>query len=176
MQETMIHIGQHFYGKVDVVPNLCHVATRFLHVNFVPIIPLGSCIIVTGSEKGKNFQGINTTLSVKSMLLAWFRAGLYALAVGATLLSVLVTIDYVENQGATPVLALAAIWGIVAADIAVLWMSYRFNRASFDRALQLGAELGLEAVIVEQYLTKPDGNRVIAENETKEPEGWERYS
>ena len=36
-----IHIGQQNYGKVDVVPGLCYVATRFFTINLVqaPTIP-----------------------------------------------------------------------------------------------------------------------------------------
>jgi len=35
--------GSRLYGKVDVVPGFFHVATRFGHVYYLPLIPTQSC-------------------------------------------------------------------------------------------------------------------------------------
>jgi hypothetical protein len=152
------------------------VATRFIHINFIPVIPLGSCIIVTGNSKAKDFQGTKTALSVKSILVAWFRAGLLALALCTTVIGFVVTTEFFENKAATPPLALAVVWGIVVGICAILWMTYRFNRASYDRAMQLGTELGLEAEFIEQLLMATRPEPTPGKEPAKEPEGWERYS
>jgi hypothetical protein len=34
--------GSRLYGKVDAVPGLFHVATRFGHIWYLPLIPMGS--------------------------------------------------------------------------------------------------------------------------------------
>jgi hypothetical protein len=166
-----VHFGNHYYGKVDVVPDVCYVATRFFHVNFVPLIPLGSCIIVAGSENG-NFQGVKTALSLKSILTAWFRAWLYVVVVGCLGAGGLLMLEHFNARGTPLSFALGfGMVGMVAA--ATLWMTYRFSRASYKRALQLGAELGLEPDFIERYLAR------AAETQpepAREPEGWERYS
>jgi hypothetical protein len=169
-----VHFGNHYYGKVDVVPNLCYVATRFFHVNFVPLIPLGSCIIVDGSEKGDNFQGIQTSLSLKSIFVAWLRAALYGITVAIVVLGIVTGAEQFQ-AGHWQAFSRHAIGTVVAASVSsfVLWLTYRLSRARYERAVQLGLELGLEAEFIESYLTP--SAKADAEP-TQKPEGWERYN
>jgi hypothetical protein len=170
----MIHFGQSFYGKVDVVPKLCHVATRFLHINFVPLIPLGSYIIVTGGSKTGSNAGTETSLSVKSILMAWFRAGLIGAAIFSGFVGTFAT-EFGGRKGQAE-FSLAAVWGVVGGLCLTLWLTYRFNRAGYDRAHQLGAELGLPSEVVEGLLTYGNASPVPPPAPGAEPEGWERYS
>ncbi len=39
--------GKMMYGTCDVVPELFYVGTFFFHINFVPLIPLGSHLILS---------------------------------------------------------------------------------------------------------------------------------
>ena len=66
--------GQSNYGKVDVVPRLCYVTTRFFHLYYVPLIPLGSYVVLEGTENGNGFRGVPTSLSWRSVLAGWVRA------------------------------------------------------------------------------------------------------
>ncbi len=167
-----VHFGQEDYGKVDVVPGLCHVATRFFTVNFFPLVPVGSYIVVAGKGKGGAPARHKTALSLKSVLIAWLRAALFLASLGCTLVGFWLTIDFFERRGVSEA-AVVEVWAAALSAAVTLWLTYRLGRASYDRALQIGAELGLEAATVEQYFTRPVEK--VGEP-AREPEGWERYS
>jgi hypothetical protein len=171
-----VHFGELHYGKVDVVPDLCHVATRFFHLNFVPLVPLGSEIVVTGTSEGGGVQRLKTAWSLKSILMAWVRAGLYLALTAGVIGGVIVTAEYFEKRRGSSATMLLLVWGIAAGSMLALWLTYKFSRASYDRAVQLGAELGLDPTLVERYLTVAREDREAAAAADKEPEGWERYS
>jgi hypothetical protein len=169
--------GIKHYGKVDAVPGLCHVATRFFHINYMPLIPLGSEIICTlPSVPGESWSR-QTTLSLKSVLIAWVRAALYLTAFLGAVIGAALTIEYFQKRPATPPVELIAIWVLVASSVVSLWLTHRLTRAGYDRAVQLCAELGLDPTVVEQFLNvSKKGREASAAPPQKEPEGWERYS
>ena len=164
-----LHFGHHYFGKVDSIPGLCHVATRFFHINFVPLIPLESSIILAVTDKGGNPKTVKTALSFKSILVAWLRAALYVVLFATIVFSVAATGHcFLDGPRKTNVLGLAAAWGMTAAAAVVIWLTYRLTRASYDRTLRLGEELGLPPEQIEELLTP-------REQVAPEPEGWERY-
>jgi hypothetical protein len=171
----LVHFGHHHYGKVDVVPDLCYVVTRFVHVNFLPVFPLESRIIVVGMEKDGNYQGVKTTLSLKSIFVAWLRALLFVVVLGSAMISIMLTIDFFRGRPGEPAIVVEGAWCVTILAGVAIWLTYRFNRAGYARALQLGTELGLEAEFVEHYLPAPEDDRAAAPAPAKEPEGWERY-
>lgn len=65
--------GERMYGYVDRVPGLCYVATQFWHFNFIPVVPLGSYLIVEGTEGEQGMQGRRLGFNAKSLLLGYFR-------------------------------------------------------------------------------------------------------
>jgi len=92
-------VGADFYGKVDRVPRVCHVRTRFLHVMCFPFVPTGSYLILEPRDAdeqvlstGPSFKRAGTLLiaeaqspsgcasahrirlSIKSVVCAWLRA------------------------------------------------------------------------------------------------------
>ena len=73
----MIIYGHNLYGRVnDVVVDgrpLCYVVTRFYHVYFLPILPVSSHIVLSGSEDGETFKGVPIPLSGSSICVAWLR-------------------------------------------------------------------------------------------------------
>jgi hypothetical protein len=71
--------GERLYGQVDRVPGLFYVSTQFLHVNYVPLIPLRSYIVIEGSEDGENFRGKKVPLKLKSVLVGYLRGWLAAI-------------------------------------------------------------------------------------------------
>src|SRR5262245_45442867 len=68
----MLHIGEHHYGVVDQVPGVMHVATRILHFNFIPLIPLGSVVSVDKRVAGEPIL-VKTRFSFKSVTFAYVR-------------------------------------------------------------------------------------------------------
>lgn len=129
--------GSGVYGKVDEVPRLFHVATRFGHLYYVPLIPLGSVVVLQNSADG--FQGINIPLSGKSVIFAWLRAVLVIGAIAGTIYGLVQLSEGHASEG----------FGfLIGAAVALGGWVYSkkaggINRASYARAVQLGELLGI---------------------------------
>jgi hypothetical protein len=135
----IIYFGTRLYGKTDVVPGTCHVATRFFHLYRIPLVPLGSWIVT--SQTFTTFHGIQTRLSIKSVLLAWLRT---ALVVGTLLCSIAAVTELCKHAGAHKDAILPC--AVVAIVGAILWRaSYLFSTASPERARDLLVKLGMPA-------------------------------
>lgn len=81
----MIVFGSRLFGKVEEVPGLFHVATKFFHVNFVPLFPFESWIVVSGTQEhgvlGSSWRGFRlSSLRWGSALMGWLRCGLVVAA------------------------------------------------------------------------------------------------
>ncbi len=149
----MIVYGVRKFGKVDALENGAHVATQFVHIWFVPLIPLKTHLVV--SEDGNNYQGIPLPFSFKSLLAAWLRCFLVFSTLGA-LAVMFAAIAEGEIEGLDAVIA-APIAGVAAAAlIATFVLSYRFFKPSPERARELEAKMGggvdealLEAILAQ---------------------------
>lgn len=132
--------GSRLMGKTDVVPGLFHVATKFGHIYYLPLIPTGSYVVI--GEDSKNFRGVSIGLSFKSIFTAWLRTGLFLVAMGFSVAVLVAAIDEKHKSG-SPIE-----FGVVAA---ALWFAFGmswhkvFTRASFNRACELGQIVGLNA-------------------------------
>jgi len=70
-----IYFGERMCGKVDRVPGVCHVATRFIHIYFLPVAPVRSYLVIEGSEqKDGRFNGLKLPYRWKSVLVGYARA------------------------------------------------------------------------------------------------------
>ena len=76
--------GTKLCGKVGRVPRVGYVATRFFHLNYLPIIPLGSFAVLEGTHRNGRFSGSPVPLNVRSILVGYLRgwAGAAALFLG----------------------------------------------------------------------------------------------
>ncbi len=144
----VVHVGTKFYGKVDRVPNLFYVRTQFFHVQFLPLIPLGSYLLVEGTN---DERGVKIPLSIKSVFTAWVRAALVLIAVGYGILTAVHVVPLLGNQQAS-VARVLQYAGWMAGACLVYWITVRFSRPSYNRAIKLGGYLGLEPAVVEKYL------------------------
>jgi plasmid maintenance system antidote protein VapI len=131
-----ILVGTTLMGKVDEVPRLGHVATQFLHVNYIPLIPTGSYFVF--SDAGAGFQGVKIPLSVKSIMTAWLRAALAMVFLVAVVGAIIATSEkkMPEAVGVGFAGALA-----IAAFCATYYVPF-IARASYHRAIQLAREVG----------------------------------
>jgi hypothetical protein len=73
---SVIVYGQRLCGKVDRVPSLFYVSTRFFHVDYVPLFPVASYLIFEGSEQGEQFRGAQIKMSGKSVVAGLLRGWL----------------------------------------------------------------------------------------------------
>jgi hypothetical protein len=132
--------GSGLYGKVDEIPGVCHVATKFGHLWYIPLIPMGSWAVI--SKDGNGWQGAPVGWSIKSILTAWFRAAaIVGLIVGVITLIVAFA-DRAKPDSGDQLLGAGVILG---ASIAVLVGSYYtpgVGKASHAKARVLARKLG----------------------------------
>lgn len=129
-------------GKTDRVPGLFHVTTRFWHFWFIPLIPVGTVLVLEDQGEGR---GIEIPFSGKSLLLGWLR--------GATLIAGIVLTLIGLQAGRDR--------GVLVAGLAALTVSIvltfvpAFTSARFERAVEIGRSIGLPpagmALIERQY-------------------------
>jgi hypothetical protein len=151
----IVFFGNKLYGKVDHVPGLFYVATQFFYVQFVPLVPLGSYVVMEGSEKGEGqFAGVSIGLSFKSLLMAWLRAGLL---VGGILALIFGFIEFAEvNKGGSTGKAVGLIAAAIGCGV-LFWVTYFFVRAGPLRALKLANKAGIAPEVVAQFFVNHPG-------------------
>lgn len=126
------------YGRTDVVPRVLYVATKFVCIRFVPIVPLGSYVIAWDDDKAE--RAVRVKLNWRSIFVAWLRT---VLMVGS--LFAVVYFGYLLLTGTTQ---LASVWLPAAAFLGIKCFraTYRSNRLqtpSYERAVELGRTLGI---------------------------------
>src|SRR4051794_13011657 len=65
----VIVYGTRFYGKVKAAGS-SFLGTQFFHIYYVPLIPIGTHLILEESGGG-SYKGIKSDFSIKSMLAAY---------------------------------------------------------------------------------------------------------
>jgi hypothetical protein len=130
--------GSRLMGKVDVVPGLFHVATKFGHLYYIPLIPTGSFVVM--SQTGDDFRGVPIGLSAKSILVAWLRAGLFVAAMIASCSILVVATDKHHPSLAGPIAIAVVMWLVFALS----WHKF-LTRASFTRACRIAEQIGMTA-------------------------------
>jgi hypothetical protein len=145
-------VGDHFYGKVDHVPGMFFVRTRFLHYLWIPVVPRESWLMRDGGSS----VGVRIPLRWKSVWLAWVRTFLVAMVV--TFTAVGVAFARMEPEAGKMHLGIIALipWGIALVLAAIFVISYRFSRAGLHRAIQLGELLSIPSAEVERKFCWPD--------------------
>lgn len=153
----MFFVGDHYCGKCDRVPGLFHVKTRFLHINWFPLVPRDSYLIM---EQGGGREGVRIPMSFRSVLLAWVRAILVVtsiyMVVGwvmfgpeivKTMLSPNPPVNGIGRFGREAQLAPIHKGVILIAStvalFAFLFLAFRTHRASARRAHALGKHVGI---------------------------------
>ena len=142
----MIIYGTQLYGKVDHLPGLFYVATQFGHIWFVPLVPVGSYLIL---DDGKE-RGISIGLSGKSVLFAYGRLALFIGGVIAFIMTLVKGRQFIDDKADL----LTFMLPVVAVPICfyLLYRSYRNNHPSPQRAVEIAKAAGLPVEIVAQYL------------------------
>lgn len=134
-----IVFGTRLYGKVDEVPGLFHVATNFFHVWYLPLIPVGSVVVL--DKRGGAFRGAKIDLSVKSVLVAWARLWLFVAAIFAGVFGFGLLAGRTPMWG--PGIAMLVIAAACVACGGAAWAMSSIRRANYHRAVQLAEKIGL---------------------------------
>ena len=126
--------GSRLFGSVDRLSNGRFVATRFAHVWYIPLIPMGSWLVT--SSDGSGWHGSRIPLSVRSVLMAYTRVMLSVIAIVAAVCAMGKLDDSFNHEA--HVTALIA-WLCVAAM--AIGTNFVWRRASESRAAQLAATI-----------------------------------
>lgn len=131
--------GSRLCGRVDDVPDILYVKSKFLHLNYLPLLPTSSYVILEGSEKSGGFHGVQIPMSVKSVFAAWLRtAFLFSAAMG----SIIAVVGLSDRQKDAAFILTGLT--VAAASVGLYWLSRKLLRASMRRAVQLAEHLGLD--------------------------------
>lgn len=129
--------GTRWMGKVDAIPGVGHVATRFFYLQFIPLIPVETYLVFR--EVGEEVQGVRIPFSPKSILVAWFRTACIVAAIGLGLAGFLHLSKRQDVEG-----ALDIVLSVLA--VATFLYSYYFGpiaKASYGRAMLLAQRAAL---------------------------------
>jgi hypothetical protein len=151
----VIH-GWRRYGKVRQVPGVAHIATVFLHLYWVPTLPMRSYVVIEGPrpEVGAvtplgevkrtryGFVGIRTRLNWSSVLMGYLRAGLGLGLFTFTMSAVVFASEAANGRGMTPESAAVAAGLAVSCGLG-FWFSRWLTRAGWASGNELRADLGL---------------------------------
>ena len=123
--------GCRLLGATDAVPSVFYVATRFFHIDFLPLFPLESYIVLKQGGAKK------IPLSCKSIAVAWLRAIGWA---GVLASFIWLTIAYDDkNRFSFP--ALGCFLAAVLIASLFTWHGCT-NNATYERASELSSKLG----------------------------------
>ena len=131
--------GRRLLGKCDEVPGLFHVATQFFHINYLPLVPLGTYVVT--SQTGNSFRGVPIALNGKSILCAWGRA----LSLVGIVVAILCGVIELSGGQADSQEKMTLVVAAVVAGMAFwfTWFSRWSRTASYHRAWELGGILKL---------------------------------
>jgi hypothetical protein len=142
----MLH-GTEMYGEVDVIPGLFHVSTEFYHVNFIPVWPVRSYIVLHGPSNHR----LRVGLSRKSIAFAYLRV----LCIGLALVGLAWGLGEEFLKGKrkqADIDFITLLLGLMS--LLVLFLSYRLSRPTPLRAYRLALQAGLPIHVVADYYAK----------------------
>ena len=138
----MIVFGTRMYGKVDQVPGLFHLATEFFHIQFVPLGPTRTFLVLDGPGN----RGVRLGLSGKSILFAYIRA---ACAVVAVIGVIGGFTELTKNAAASLVHFV-----IAALCVPLFLLTYWLSRPTPFRAYRLAMKAGLPMGMLAEHYAK----------------------
>ena len=150
----IVIFGEKSYGKVDRVSGVCYVLTVFAHLNFLPLFPLRSFIVLEGTESGGEFRGKQIGVSLKSAFAGYVRVWLGAVALIAG------GVACVGLFNAAGALGLNAVVSLAPLALGVGLLLSLLVRGKAGGAIQIGVHL-LSAVVWYVFADAAGGNRRV---------------
>ena len=148
-------LGTRLYGRTDEVEGLGYVATRFFHVNFVPLFPTGETfLVVKHSFFSERQEVVQIKNDPKPVLLGYARGAAWTAAV-LTSFFALLNLAYVVSTGELYLRPELPGFLAACAALILLYAPQRLRRASPERAWELAAASGVEAVEIADLIVDP---------------------
>ena len=147
----MIIFGTRIFGVTDTVPNVFHVGTKFFHIDFLPLVPLHTYLMIYNSRTGRAEHAIEIPIDCKSIGMAWLRCISGMLVIGSIIAFVISCSmysdakeeqQYSDKYNKTPnifeMIFPSLIILLVAIGLAYLAFCHGITRnASYERASEL---------------------------------------
>ena len=138
--------GQRLFGKCEHVHGAFYVATKFVHIWGIPLVPLGSWVVIEGSTHGESWSGTPISMHSKSIALAYLRAACVAGAAGGL---VATCVNWRAGvAGFAPPLLLSVV------ATALFGVTKTFQRASPEKTLEHARALGLDEANAVSFTNK----------------------
>lgn len=159
---NFVIFGSRFFGKVDHVPGLFFVATKFVHIFFVPLVPVASYLVYEHEDSQYDLKpaillpnfvsiGIHGTklvrrvpFNINSVLIAWLRAFIFL----ALVFTCLIALGGVVGNPTVTTLSLIIAIAAFIVLVPVLHLTYFLTRARGAKAIKLGQLGGLPVDMV----------------------------
>lgn len=132
----MLVFGTRLFGGTDEVPGLFSVSTKFAHIDFLPLCPLGSYLVL--KRQFGSYSGIEIPLSGKSVALGYIRALATIATLGTLVWAFIVQGDERVDEEFWIVLGYFACCLVLAC---LLMFHSSTRRASYERASELAGIL-----------------------------------
>src|ERR1051325_3264356 len=133
----MFVFGDDYFGRVDSVPGLFSVKTRFLHIWWFPLIPRESYVFLDGDQTPGRHNGVRVPLRWKSVFFAWLQTS--SLIVIVLMLfggGALFTLE-AKGFNVHPAILGVAAWTIAVLSGCLFWLTCRYSTANVPRARAL---------------------------------------
>jgi hypothetical protein len=145
----MFMVGDYYYGKVDHVPGLFYVKTRFLHIWWFPFVPRESWLFMDEAPVWGGRRGVRIAFRWKSVWVAWIRAcSLYGCFWLLLTGGILLTRDRIE----APMVAAGTLWGLAVVLAIANQLTHYLTSDELERAKQLGEMLEMKPDEIENRL------------------------
>lgn len=135
--------GSKLYGKVDEIEGVGHVATKFGHLFWIPLIPMGSYFVT--EEERHTFEGAPIGLNWKSVLVGYGRvfSVLFFLCGLAAINTLYNPTEVADPEKMTTYYTMLVLGGL---SIPLFVASYApaLSTASYERATELANTVGLD--------------------------------
>ncbi|MBX3226227.1 MAG: hypothetical protein KIT84_28355 [Labilithrix sp.] len=128
----IIVYGTRFWGHADAVEGVGHVACRFVHIMFVPLVPIETMFLL-GDDRG-----VKLPFSFKAAVSGWLRGGALMSAIGSTIGAIAAFADGEVIGG----VAAAVVAGLSVGAFPLFGKI--FGSCSAQRRAELMATLGID--------------------------------
>lgn len=137
----MFFFGDAYFGRVDWVPGMFYVKTRFLHVWWVPLVPRESWVV---EDDGQGKHGHRIHLSWKSVFVAWSRVALGFLFIFAGLFLVASLGADPKQMTVHPIVTAGIFLSVMAMLAGAYALTYRWAKPCERRAFELAKWMGAD--------------------------------
>ena len=128
----MIVYGTRLYGYCDEIEGVGHVATKFAHIWFLPLIPLSGFFVFDGDDD----RGVEIPMRGKSVLSAWLRSGFIFGGIGSLIAGFV-------GFGSSALTGAALVVCAIACFVGFAFSGRVLGKMNEERRAQLLADTGL---------------------------------